>query len=72
MIEFKISKNATLLFDSENCNYCEDCVDICNGNCLSFDGLFPELNAMECTLCESCTEICERDCLQIQWIGASI
>jgi len=48
--------------DSERCDSCGDCVDICSKKVLEeSEGKIVVANLLECTLCKDCVKVCQKD-----------
>ncbi|MBW1693330.1 MAG: 4Fe-4S binding protein [Deltaproteobacteria bacterium] len=55
--------------DSEKCEGCEECVDICPVEVFEMeDDKSVPVNADECLGCESCVEVCEPGAITIEEI----
>ena len=59
-----------VLIDSNKCNGCGECVDICPSDVYELQGgISIAINAEECVGCESCVEVCERNAITVKEIG---
>jgi len=52
--------------DSEKCDACEECVNICPQEVFEMsDGKSDPVNAAECVYCESCLGVCPSEAITI-------
>jgi len=57
-------------FDSERCDACGDCVNVCSRKVLKkSEGKIAVANLLECVLCKDCVRVCPQDPPAIEVIG---
>lgn len=63
----KSSENFTVAVDSNKCNGCGECVDVCPVDVFELvDKKSNPVNARECLGCESCIEVCSNGAITVR------
>lgn len=60
-----ISKNILIGFLTENCTFCNNCIEICKNNCLTFNNKTLNIDYSKCTYCGDCVDVCSNNALSI-------
>ena len=52
----------------ENCNFCEDCIEVCDSEAISMDKMMNEIEIIKelCIACNDCTKVCKKDAIDYE------
>lgn len=60
-------KMADITIDTEKCDNCGDCTDVCPMEVLILeDGKLTITDPEECSYCETCVDLCPNECITIE------
>lgn len=64
---WEVKKMADITIDTNKCDNCGDCTDVCPMEVLILeDGKLTVNEPDECSYCETCVDICPNECITIE------